>query len=284
MKTSHLVDSIGRNFYLKYNRLNLLNFLKYSQAVDFDVHGLICSHDFKQIDKMLKSKITSYYAAKHYGFVSLAEYFDGRDIVELSSMVSAARKSFQVKPASWFRTEDAYNILIDLRENFGVTKVLDPFHGWGARLMASKCAGIGYVGIDANPLLHRELTAIDPNASLYLANSFEFDYSKISYDGVFTCPPYWICEQYGYRIGYPKTYALFVKKLCDLFVLLSKQARFQFVSVEDFTVKGCKYTFEFDFMSEMSRRGFKVEEVTYRKMYRSFQGDYRDLKYFVLHK
>jgi hypothetical protein len=41
MKTTHLVKNIGSSSYLRYNRMNLLNFLAYANAVDFDLNQLV---------------------------------------------------------------------------------------------------------------------------------------------------------------------------------------------------------------------------------------------------
>lgn len=283
MKKTNLVNDLGEAIYRRYSRASLLNILSYSRSKEVDIEKALNEMDFSKVDSALKLRIVSYYAAKHDGFRSIAEVLDGKEISDLQKMVTEERRRFSVKPASWFKTRDAYKLCMKIKAEYGCHKILDPFHGWGARLAASKIAGIGYVGLDLNVLLNHELKSLI-ECEIYNEDAFEFDYSKVEFDSVFTCPPYWICEDYGYRIAYPRSYNVFVNNLCDLFDKLSSRAKVQFVSLENFTVGGKKYMIEDDFVEGMLDREFKVTEFSYEQMYRSFQRDYKDLKCFILEK
>ena len=280
MKKTNLVKELGSKVYLRYSRANVLNFLQYARSVEFDPDSIVESKDFRLANKMLRSKLPSFYAARHSKFKSLADFFGGRPVVDLASSVSAARRDFSVKPASWFSVEDAY-LLIEEMKKMGATSILDPFHGWGARYIASAMSGVDYIGIDANQLLHEELLALCPGATLFCADSFTFDFSSLDVDAVFTCPPYWRCEDYGYRVK-TWSYSKFVSNLADLFERLSLKVKVQFVSIEDFTLDR-KYGFEKDFCDAIQARGILVEEVSYKSMKRSFGGD-KSLKVFILRR
>jgi hypothetical protein len=276
-----IVKELGSSRYLRYNRAKLVNFLEHSRNIQFDVQAIIESKDFRAADRMLKNKLPSYYASRHDRFISLAEHFNGSSIIELSKQVTEARRSPKVKPASWFKTEDAYDIISMLKHEYGISKVLDPFHGWGARALGAKMVGVDYVGIDLNPLLHHELLELfGPN--IFCEDAFQFDYSRAEFDSVFTCPPYWRCEDYGYRVKYPQRYSKFVDNLCDLFFGFSGRVKVQAVSLEAFSFGGRRYLLDQDFVSGMVDRGAAVQEYVYRYMKRSFHKDERELKVFII--
>ena len=89
--------------------------------------------------------------------------------------------------------------------------VLDPFAGWGDRLVAAAAApGVfSYTGIDANEELkapYAELKRMLPDN--FVTNmSFgvpaeSVDYSELKYDTVLSCPPYYLREQYKHMPKY----------------------------------------------------------------------------------
>jgi hypothetical protein len=118
--------------------------------------------NFQASNRLLKRKLLSFFAAKHEGFKSLIEDWGPDRILDASTVqkaVTESRRSFRVKPASWFKVEDAYAILSgDMDVSGEATTVLDPFAGWGARALGANFLCLNYIGIDANPLLVSELT------------------------------------------------------------------------------------------------------------------------------
>jgi len=85
-----------------------------------------------------------------------------------------------------------------------VTAVLDPFCGFGGRLVAAMMQNINYIGIDLNKDLQpgynkllndfREKTS--SKVELLFQDSNSVDYSNYKYDMVFTSPPYENIEIY----------------------------------------------------------------------------------------
>lgn len=83
----------------------------------------------------------------------------------------------------------------------GATSILDFSAGWGGRCLAAMSMGIPYVGIDANKGLepsYKKLTAVDSSAdvTMIFKPSETVDFTKFSYDLVFTSPPYFMLEEY----------------------------------------------------------------------------------------
>lgn len=102
---------------------------------------------------------------------------------------------------------------------FKPKNILDPFMGWGARLLASLSLGINYTGIDTNKKLFTPLKKMTKrynrhNCIIKLKNcdSSKVDYSKIKYDMVLTSPPYFNTEIFEYMPEY-KTEINFINKL-----------------------------------------------------------------------
>jgi tRNA G10 N-methylase Trm11 len=80
--------------------------------------------------------------------------------------------------------------------------ILDFSSGWGGRCMAAMALGIPYIGFDANKKLESSyksmIQTLDPNANVKMTfkPSETIDFSKYSYDLVFTSPPYFMLEEY----------------------------------------------------------------------------------------
>jgi len=94
-----------------------------------------------------------------------------------------------------------------LYKKYGATSILDPFAGWGGRMLGAWGLGIDYIGIDTNiemktsyesmiqyldeqPTLSRSLLRVVWDSCLNV------DFSKIDYDFVLTSPPYINMELY----------------------------------------------------------------------------------------
>ena len=82
--------------------------------------------------------------------------------------------------------------------------ILDPFCGFGGRLTAAMLENINYIGIDLNKDLQPKYECLikdfhgktNSNIQLLFTDSNTVDYSKYSYDMVFTSPPYENIEIY----------------------------------------------------------------------------------------
>lgn len=81
------------------------------------------------------------------------------------------------------------------------TRVLDPFAGWGSRLLAAASLNIDYIGIDSNINLKESYqslisflmdTGVKSDITMYFKDSSKVNYSSLpSYDMVLTSPPYY---------------------------------------------------------------------------------------------
>ena len=104
---------------------------------------------------------------------------------------------------------------LQIYNKFTPTRVLDPFAGFGGRLVGCLLKNIHYTGIDLNidlkPAYDRLLEYVrvrfptqNPNNScspiLLFENAENVDYSTIDYDMVFTSPPYYNIEIYQHSI------------------------------------------------------------------------------------
>lgn len=101
---------------------------------------------------------------------------------------------------------------------FGAKKILDPYAGWGDRLLGAMAVNVQYIGIDSNKNLEELfkymlsfLTTMRTNSELF--NNFTFlsqiiinkcenvNIEKLDYDFVLTSPPFWtkdkMIERYG---------------------------------------------------------------------------------------
>ena len=80
--------------------------------------------------------------------------------------------------------------------------ILDYSSGWGGRCIAAMSMGIPYIGIDANKNLEKSydkmINTLEPtaNVSITFKPSENVDFSKFSYDLIFTSPPYFMIEEY----------------------------------------------------------------------------------------
>jgi len=89
---------------------------------------------------------------------------------------------------------------LKMYHRFRPTKILDPFCGFGGRMAAALMLGIPYVGIDMNvdlkPEYERMMSDFPGDSCVRFQDCNTFDYSGVSYDMVFTSPPYENIEVY----------------------------------------------------------------------------------------
>jgi DNA modification methylase len=93
---------------------------------------------------------------------------------------------------------------LEFYQKYKPTHILDPFCGFGGRLVAAMLLGVDYTGIDLNvdlksgydKLLNDFQSKTVSKVSLIYQDSIEVDYSKFTYDMVFTSPPYENIEIY----------------------------------------------------------------------------------------
>jgi len=85
----------------------------------------------------------------------------------------------------------------------GVKKgILDFSAGWGGRCLAAMSMDLPYVGCDANTKLESTYKQMiktykpDADVKLFFQPSETVDFSKFSYDLIFTSPPYFMIEEY----------------------------------------------------------------------------------------
>ena len=98
-----------------------------------------------------------------------------------------------------FRPSEAKRMYCKFQPKHGV---LDFSAGWGGRCLGAMAYGVPYIGIDANvnmrPAYEQMIKTVDPNADvkLFFQPSETVDFSKFTYDLVFTSPPYFMLEEY----------------------------------------------------------------------------------------
>jgi 16S rRNA G966 N2-methylase RsmD len=99
---------------------------------------------------------------------------------------------------SQFKPSVAYDVYSKLKP----TTILDISAGWGGRCLGAIKYGANYIGFDTNTELRKPysqmLKAIPnkPNVKLIFKDSSKVDFSRYSYDMVFTSPPYFTIEKY----------------------------------------------------------------------------------------
>ncbi len=86
-------------------------------------------------------------------------------------------------------------------QRYQPSSILDFSAGWGGRALAAMALGIPYTGVDSNTQLkepYERLAGIDPLATVRMLfqPAESVDFSKLSYDMVFTSPPYALQEVY----------------------------------------------------------------------------------------
>jgi hypothetical protein len=93
---------------------------------------------------------------------------------------------------------------LEMYQKYKPAHILDPFCGFGGRLVAAMLLGVNYTGIDLNvdlktgydKLLTDFQSKTTSDVSLIYQDSKEVDYTKFTYDMVFTSPPYENIEIY----------------------------------------------------------------------------------------
>lgn len=93
-------------------------------------------------------------------------------------------------------------------QRYNPSSILDFSAGWGGRALGAMALNIPYIGIDSNSLLepcYNALRQYDPMVELQMIfqPSESVDFSKFTYDMVFTSPPYYIQEIYPEMPSYP---------------------------------------------------------------------------------
>ena len=85
--------------------------------------------------------------------------------------------------------------------------ILDISAGWGGRALAAMSLGIPYIGVDANEKLkpaYEHLKALEPGAKVRMIfrPAEDVSFENMSYDLVFTSPPYFMLEEYEQMPAY----------------------------------------------------------------------------------
>lgn len=110
------------------------------------------------------------------------------------------QNSGQIKAVTQFKPSVAKG----LYDFFGAKRVLDFSAGWGDRLAGFLASSAeSYIGIDPNSKLHEpyqrivDFYATGKTTHFICSPAEEVDYSSLSYDFVFTSPPYFDLEHYS---------------------------------------------------------------------------------------
>jgi len=137
---------------------------------------------------------------KRHSTIKLIEYYGG----DTSLRTLYKIYKFQLGTVGLFRPIRAREVLSIYQDQ--ITTVLDPTMGWGCRLTGAASLNIPhYIGIDLNPELREPLTKMSEELTslgsqtdirLLFQDAMTVDYSQLTYDCVFTSPPYFNTEQY----------------------------------------------------------------------------------------
>ncbi len=135
---------------------------------------------------------------------------------------------------SQFKPSVAKHIYYKFKPNI----VLDPFAGWGGRLLGAMIVNdtTQYIGFDTNKNLkvpYKKMMKdlkINNRSKIIFKDSSKVNFKKYKYDMVFTSPPYFTKEKYDFMKQY-KTKIEFVEKLLYPVIInsydgLSKPGRF----------------------------------------------------------
>lgn len=97
-------------------------------------------------------------------------------------------------------------LAMEIYNRYKPKTVLDPTMGWGGRLVGACALDIpNYIGIDLNKQLEKPYADMvdklkelgtKTNIKLMFTDALKVDYSKLTYDCVFTSPPYYNIETY----------------------------------------------------------------------------------------
>jgi DNA modification methylase len=135
-----------------------------------------------------------------HGVLKLIEYYKGD--TSLRTMYKIYK--YQFGTIGLFRPIRAREVLSIYQDQ--ITTVLDPTMGWGCRMTGAASLNIPhYIGIDLNPELREPLTRMSEELTslgsqtdirLFFQDAMNVDYSQLTYDCVFTSPPYFNTELY----------------------------------------------------------------------------------------
>jgi len=145
-----------------------------------------------------------------YEFVEKIEFYKTKAYIQTllaycdkkNRYVNSELKRYYYIYGLTFGRVNAFKITNALKmyHRFKPTKILDPFCGFGGRLVGALMMDIPYVGFDVNvdlkPDYERLLKDFPGNASIQFQDCNTFDYSTLDYDMVFTSPPYENIEVY----------------------------------------------------------------------------------------
>jgi 16S rRNA G966 N2-methylase RsmD len=129
-----------------------------------------------------------------------------KQVKEGTALIKAQYKAFSIYSGSG--TISAFKPIIVRRLYcmFNPKTVLDFSAGWGGRCLGAMSLNINYIGFDTNTTLkpaYKGMIETYPHSSkvnIHFRDSSKVDYSKYTYDMVFTSPPYFVktapTEQY----------------------------------------------------------------------------------------
>jgi hypothetical protein len=189
------------DYYQEEERIKAYSTNRNFEAPNLSVHELWYNYD--DIMKELISKSLNH-VKKRYPDEdwSTPEKCYNNHYFKYNLMSSLYRRGIYV---SQYRVSWVVSIIHYFKQFFNIESMMDPFAGWGDRLIGAMKLGIEYRGFDPNTALHpgykRMIEDLADDQSKYSVEMIGFEDAVIedSYDLVFTSPPYKDVEIYSHE-------------------------------------------------------------------------------------
>lgn len=172
------------------------------------------------------------YNTNYYEFVENIEEFKKKKFIQNMLQYYLEVKNKNKTKNQYVVYKEVYNICIsainifrplmsmEIYTRYKPTSILDFTCGWGGRLVGACALNIPkYIGIDINHDLqipYQEMTTFlkersSTNIEIYMQDAVKIDYSKFTYDMVFTSPPYFFLEKYSNNETYGQSKEKMIK-------------------------------------------------------------------------
>jgi len=163
------------------------------------------------------------YDVNFYEFIERIDEFKEKKFIQTMLKYYKDVKNKNNKKNEYIVYKEVYNICIsainimrplncmELYTKYKANRVLNFCAGWGGSAVAAAALNLdAYYGIDINTDLKEPydklVTYLNKNSSTYfdikICDAVNFDYTKISYDTVFSSPPYYFIEKYANSTKY----------------------------------------------------------------------------------
>ena len=183
---------------IKKQKLDYTNISKYDEIIDYFCYQEIYKNNLER----LKNKETFYkYLVNRIKYA----YNQGKGCHIITSLKLLKDFNKCSNMLSSYTMHPIVNIQKFIRD-YNITTIADMFAGWGHRLLGALASNINYIGCDINDIQYNNLQNIkdfiysnfnqNNICQLFNNDSYNVDVSKLSYDGIFICPPYYNLEIY----------------------------------------------------------------------------------------